>query len=417
MSVPRPAILSAAAAQSAAARSASGAATQASLRERNLALVLTQVAAWDTPTSRADVAALTGLTRSTVSRLVDELVAGGLVDEGEPITGGQRGRPAVPLAPASGTLVGLGLEVNVWHVAASVVDLRGQLLADRIVEGDFVGSDPAEVLAQAASVGIACLGEARTEHPQLRLAGVQLALPGLVDGATLLRAPNLGWRDVSPLGSLREALAASGWDPGEHLWAANEADCAALTVLQGSKHDDLLYVSGEVGIGSAAVVNGGVMTGRHGWAGELGHVCVNDTGPRCGCGSHGCLEVYAGRRALVEAAGVDSLEALVDALRAGDPRALSAVESAGHALAVAVSAALNLLDLPRVVLGGHLALVAEWLTPTLTRELNERVLSAPFSPPEVSTVSLDPAPAARGAALAVRQRVLSDPAAWMSRRD
>lgn len=417
MSVPKSAIPSAAAAQSAAARSASGAATQASLRERNLALVLSQVAAWETPTSRADVAALTGLTRSTVSRLVDELVAGRLVDEGEPITGGQRGRPAVPLEPASGTLVGLGLEVNVWHVAASVVDLRGHALADRLVEGDFVGSDPDAVLRQAAEVGIGCLGEARNQHPGVRLAGVQLALPGLVDAGTLLRAPNLGWRDVSPLPALGQALAASGWDPGAHLWAANEADCAALTVLQGSKHDDLLYVSGEVGIGSAAVVGGDVMTGRHGWAGELGHVCVNDSGPRCGCGSHGCLEVYAGRRALLEASGVDSLESLVDALRAGDARALAAVDTAAHALAVAVSAALNLLDLPRVVLGGHLAVVFEWLQPSLSRELNQRVLSAPFSPPEVSAVSLDPAPAARGAALAVRRRVLADPAAWMTRRD
>lgn len=212
-------------------------------------------------------------------------------------------------------------------------------------------------------------------------------------------------------------MAAAGWALGTHLWTANEADCAALTVLQGSRVDDLLYVSGEVGIGSAAVVAGGVMTGRHGWAGELGHICVNDSGPQCGCGSHGCLEVYAGRRALLERAGVESLDALVDALRSHDARATEAVESAAHALAIAVSAALNLLDLPRVVLGGHLAVVFEWLQPRLSAELNVRVLSAPFSRPEVSAVSLDPAPAAVGAALAVRQRVLADPASWMPARD
>lgn len=190
--MPRSTSLSPAATQSAAARGASGAATQASLRERNLSLVLSQVAGCDSPTSRADVAALTGLTRSTVSRLVDELVAAGLVDEGDPVTGGQRGRPAVPLEPAAGTLVGLGLEVNVWHVAAHVVDLRGQSISNRIVEGDFVNSDPAPVLAQLVEVGVACLAQARELHPHLRLAGVQLALPGLVGGATLLRAPNLG---------------------------------------------------------------------------------------------------------------------------------------------------------------------------------------------------------------------------------
>ncbi len=272
------------------------------------------------------------------------------------------------------------------------------------------------MLAQLAEVGIACLGEARASHRHLSLAGVQLALPGLVDGATLLRAPNLGWHDLRPLEPVRRALAAAGWDPDAHLWTANEADCAALTVLHDSPHDDLLYVSGEVGIGSAAVVGGEVMTGRHGWAGELGHICVDDAGPRCGCGSHGCLEVYAGRRALLDRAGAPSLDALVAALGSGDARALDAVASAAHALAIAVSAALNLLDLPRVVLGGHLAVVFDWIVPTLTRELATRVLSAPFSPPQITAVSLDPAPAAVGAALVVRQQVLADPASWMPAR-
>ena len=106
-------------------------ARQSSLRSLNLATVVRTLYASPTPPSRADLASATGLTRSTVSRLVDELIAHGLVRELDPVFGGMRGRPAVPLAPARGTWLGLGLEVNISHVAARLVDLAGRIVAYR----------------------------------------------------------------------------------------------------------------------------------------------------------------------------------------------------------------------------------------------------------------------------------------------
>lgn len=395
-------------------RRASGAATQASLRERNLALVMGHVAADAAVRSRADIATQTGLTRSTVSRLVDELIAGGLLVEGEPVTAGLRGRPAVPLAAARGTLVGLGLEVNVWHIAVSVVDLGGAVLAHDEVEGDFVGSEPDAVLESVTRLGAATLDLSRTSHPRIQLAGVTVALPGLMDGGVLLRAPNLGWRGVEPLPVVRRVLGEEGWPVDGEAWASNEADCAALTVADQWEHDDILYVSGEVGIGSSVIIGGDVVTGRHGWAGELGHVCVDDSGPVCGCGSRGCLEVFAGRRALFAAAHVDSLDELLTRLRADDPVVTEAVGRGTHALAIALADALNLMDLSQVILGGHLGQLGPWMIPTIAEELGRRVLSAPFSPTKLTVAAAAEADVATGAALAVVRRIIRNPASWLA---
>ena len=389
-------------------------ARQSSLRSLNLATVVRTLYASPTPPSRADLASATGLTRSTVSRLVDELIAHGLVRELDPVFGGMRGRPAVPLAPARGTWLGLGLEVNISHVAARLVDLAGRIVAERIVQGDFAGAAPEPTLGTLAGMARDVLASA---PPRARVAGAQLALPGLVDAAhgVLLRAPNLRWREVEPGRVLAREDALAGLE----LHLGNEADFAAVTVARvgpgrPSALTDFLYISGEVGIGSSLVNRGEVMTGRHGWAGEIGHVCVDPDGPPCACGARGCLEAFAGQHALTTTAGVPDTPALIAALAAGDPLASRTAERAASALGIALSGALNLLDVSQVVLGGHLGALARHLLPGIRAELDVRVLSAPFEEPTVSRVSLDEAPAALGAAYVALDGVLNDPAAYLT---
>lgn len=389
-------------------------ARQSSLRSLNLATVLKQLYGAATPPSRADIAAATGLTRSTVSRLVDELIVHGFARDLDPVFDGQRGRPAVPLAPPAATWAGVGLEVNISHLAVRVVDLAGGVLAERIVTGEYAGVAPKrtlEALAELAHEAIADVGI------DTRLAGIQLALPGLVDAArgVLLRAPNLGWRNVTPAPALADVHGLTGLRVG----LGNEADYAALTVARTAPgrpaaSSDFLYLSGEVGIGSSLVSHGSVMTGRHGWAGEIGHVCVDPAGPVCACGASGCLERYAGQHALTAAAGVPDTDALVRALEAGDAQAMDAADRAGRALGVALSGALNLLDVSQVILGGHLGVLAPYLRTGILAELNVRVLSAPFEAPTVDAVALDPAPAALGAAYVALEDLLSRPADFMA---
>ncbi len=388
---------------------------QALLRSSNLALVARTVFAADPSPTRADVATATSMTRSTVSRLVDDLVAGGVLRELTRVVGPGPGRPGTPLAPGTDRFVALGLQVNVGYLAALVVDLSGTVLAQHLVTDDLRGSAPAPVLERLVGLAAAALAEL----PQARvLVGAGLALPGIVSAGsgTLLRAPNLGWSDLDVAGLVdRDRLR------GAAVTIGNEADLASATVTRTrpghpSPLQDVIYLSGETGIGGTVVVDGESMHGRHGWAGEIGHVTVDPAGPACPCGSTGCLEQYAGKRALLAAAGLAPeapASQLADAVRAGAAGPRSAVDRAAWALGVALAGVVNVVDVPSVVLGGHLRELADVLRPRLEQTLRERVLSARWVTPTVEPSGPGAAPGALGAAYLELERVVADPAVWL----
>ena len=393
---------------------ATAAARQATIRDANLRLVLSTVLSSPEPVSRAGVAVATALTRSTVSRLADDLVAAGLVDELEPVRASVRGRPGTPLV-AGRDLAALGLQVNPGFCAVRVVDLGGRVVDERLVTEDFVGSDPKATLRRIAAVARRVR---RSLPPRLRLVGAGLALPGVVsvEDARVLSAPNLGWSEVDVASVLGPRVLG-----GLPLRVANEADLAARTVTEPlpgrpGPLSDFVYVSGEVGIGGAAVVGGRVFAGRHGWAGEIGHVAVDPDGPACPCGSTGCLEQYAGRRAMLRTARLPDdapMELLAERVRSGDRAARESVDSAARALGVALSSVLNVLDISTVVLGGHLAKAAELIRPSLEEHLQQRVISAPWLRPVVEVAARDDAAGATGAAFAVLDAVIDHPAGWV----
>ncbi len=386
------------------------AARQATLRTSNLGLVLRTVCGAGEPVSRADVAVRTGMTRSTASRLADDLVSAGLVDEAERTAGPARGRPATPLLPGA-RVTALGLQADAGVLAARVVDLRGRVVAERLVEGDWVGSDPASTLGHLGGLAAEVLAGLPRD---VRVVGAGLALPGIVDvdRGVLLRAPNLGWSDLSPADLLAGSL-----PPGLRPALGNEADLAARTVADSAPgrpgaHRDFLYLSGQIGIGGAAVLDGRVMAGSAGWAGEVGHVCVDPAGPACPCGSTGCLERYAGRYAMLAAAGLPPETPpaeLAARAAAGEAAARGALDSAAGALGVALAGVLNVLDLPTVVLGGHLAALADRLAPALEEQLARRVLSARWRRPRIEAAGAHPAAGATGAALRTLDEVLRAP--------
>ncbi len=393
------------------------AARQETLRESNLSLVTEAIFAAPVPPSRADIAALTGMTRSTASRLVDDLLAAGIVREGAPVSAGSRGRPAVPLLPAGGTLAGLGMEIDIDFVAARVLDLTGAVLAEEIVEADFRNTDPADVLPQSGAM--ARRVAARATERGATLVGTGIGLPGLIDEHTdhLLLAPNLGWRDVDVIGLMGEL-------PGQFVMIANEAKLAALSVARElaageEQEQSFIYISAHMGIGAAVVIDGVVSAGPRGWAGEIGHVCVDPAGPRCGCGATGCLEVFAGKSSLRAAVALDSMSSVEDVLRcaaqagSGGDRARAALERAASALGIALSGAVNLLDVDQIVLGGEFGPLAHLLRPGIEAQLRERVLASEFGQQRVRAVTGDDVPAAGGGALRALRTVISYPMQWV----
>jgi predicted NBD/HSP70 family sugar kinase len=395
-------------------RAPANGARQSSLRESNLGLVARTVCASPVPLSRAGVAATTSMTRSTASRLVDDLVAGGILDELQPAEVTGPGRPATPLVAGAG-LVALGLQVNAGAIAARVVDLRGRIVSQEVVPDDFVGSDAAVVLARLSALSRSVLDRIPAHT---KLVGAGLALPGVVSAESghLLLAPNLGWSDLH-LHSAMDPASTGGLVPR----VGNEADLAARTVAESAPGrpgaiTDFVYLSGEIGIGGSVVVDGRGMPGRHGWAGEIGHVSVDPEGPACPCGSTGCLERYAGKDAIFGGAGLAASAGAHELARAvgdGDTRAQAAVSRAAWALGVALSGVINVLDIPAVVLGGHLGQVADLLRPQLERHLRSRTLSARWVTPAIVAAAPDPAPGATGAATLELSTVLAHPAPWL----
>jgi predicted NBD/HSP70 family sugar kinase len=391
----------------------------ATMRERNLAVVLSQVARHQ-PVTRARLAELTGFTKTTVSTLLSVLADAGLVRDGALLHEGERGRPGIAVSLDGSGAAALGLEINVDYLAACVLDLGRRVRYRHTVSADNRGRPPQEVIGSLALLAGQALAAARQQG--LRVAGTTVALPGLLsrERGLLRRAPNLGWTDV-PVGDLLQTglpsmLLPTGRD--------NEANLAALGELwfgSGVALGDFVHVSGEIGIGAGIVVDGRLFRGAHGYAGELGHLVVAPGGPRCSCGGRGCLEQIAGQRALLRAAGLDgpittsatpdgSVAALVRLLEAGEERALTAVADAGAALGSALASAVNLLDPDTIVLGGIFSPLAPWIQVPVERSLTASSGTLQAALPPVVVSGLAAGAAVLGAAGLVIERIIADPA-------
>lgn len=404
--------------------STAGAVRQGSLRELNLAVVLRRIAAADRPPSRAELAAATGLTRATVSAVVDDLIAGRLVAEADPAPRSGAGRPARGLVLAADGPAGLGLEINVDYLAACVVDLTGTVRHHLVRRADLRPVSPADALARLAA--LAAEARAAAVRDGLTLAGAALAVPGLVgEGGRVRLAPNLGWRDVDVPALLADRPLVEPVAGIPPLLVENEANLAALGELHAGPPGpaSFLHVSGEIGIGAGIVLDGALYRGARGWSGEIGHIPVDPRGRPCRCGGQGCLERYAGQEAILAAAGLagadlpaDTAAArLADLAGAGDPATLAALADAGTALGVAVAGVVNLLDLDTVVLGGGYAPLAPWLRPPVVAEVSRRVLTAAWSPVTVRPAALGAQSAAVGGAASMVRRIVDQPVGWLAR--
>ncbi|MEU1015169.1 ROK family protein [Streptomyces sp. NPDC005898] len=403
------------------------------VRRHNLSLVLRAVHD-EGETTRAAVAGRSGLTRAAVSSLTEELLAGGFLTESGKAFSGQAGRPGTVLKVARTGFAGLGVEINIDYVTVCVVDLAG---TDRVRLTEHVDNrdvPPTEVIARAARIAAHALESAAEQdlHP----AAAHLALPGLVSGGVVRHAPNLRWNRVAAEGMFAQALSKlrlmrpphPAADPAPRplpVTTGNEADAAALAELwfgRLGKVRSFLYLTGEIGIGGALLVDGELLGGAHGFAGEIGHFVVDEEGPECRCGARGCLEQYAGQAALLRAAGIaeDAGQPGVAALERraleGDDQARAAIAAAGRTLGLVLSGAVNLVDPDAVVLGGTFRALMPWLRDPIERCLERRVVSGLWSAGSgrlrASSVAGD---AARGSAALVVRDVRADPQGYAER--
>lgn len=383
------------------------------LRHSNLTLILAELVSAHGGLSRSDLAARTGLARPTVSRLTQELIEAGLVVEQISVADGSPGRPGRPLFPASRAVVGIGLEVNVDHVAGAAIDLLGETVDSFVLPIDGVTMSSTEVL-DLLGARLRAMVEALTQLGTKEISGITLAVPSVIDGdgKRVIYASNLEWRDLVPYDVLKTYL-----PDGVPFVVDNDANVQALATASlistsDAPLDSFLYVFGEYGIGGALVENGKVVRGPNGWYGEIGHMAIDPWGDRCHCGAPGCLETFIGRRLLMEKAGLpegSTVDDLVHALEEGSYEALSTVHRAGWALGIALANAANLIDLNQVVLGTGLAPLLPWMENEIKKQLDLRLIGRKSDTIAIRPVAIDANLSSIGGALQSLQVRLDSP--------
>ena len=233
-------------------------------------------------------------------------------------------------------------------------------------------------------------------------------------------APNLGWRDV-PLGSwLARAL-----DVPVPIAVANDADLGVLVEHRRGAAigaDNVLFISGEYGVGGGVIVDGLPLTGVAGYAGEVGHMPINPNGTACRCGSIGCWETEVGEAALLRLAGRPTggggaeVDAVLREADAGSPAALSALDHVGRWLGIGLAGLINIFDPELIVLGGTFGRIHPFIADVLEAELDRRALAGPRRLVRIVPAILGADAPLLGAAELAFEPLLADPAAWLPTR-
>jgi predicted NBD/HSP70 family sugar kinase len=393
------------------------------VRRGNLSTLLTYVHVHGA-TPRSTLTSALGLNRSTIGGLTGELVAAGLVceepgrsyptDDGTARSGG---RPSYVVTPETERVQVLAVDVGVTHLTVARIGLGGVVLArrDRVYRRGT--RRPGDVTTAIAKIGTELISEVSGDAVVL---GVGVAVPGMVRrGDGLVRqAPNLGWRDA-PIGAvLAEKL-------GLHVSVGNDADLgiraehvrgAAAGVL------DAIYLSGHSGVGAGIIGSGTPLSGRTGYAGEVGHTVVNPGGLPCHCGSRGCWETECGEERLFELAGrpagggLTGVQEVVAAAAAGDRVARAALEHVAVWLGRGTANIVNALNPEVVILGGALEEVFMAAADTVRAEFELSALAAPLDQVCIVTPHLGRDSTLVGASELAFDALLSDPLLELSRR-
>ncbi|HVF88108.1 MAG TPA: ROK family transcriptional regulator [Pyrinomonadaceae bacterium] len=318
-------------------------ATSETARDINRRIVLDLIRTRQ-PISRADLARFSGLQRSTVSAIAEQLIAEQWITEGAlgHIARGRRPR-FLNLNNERAGIIGVNVRPRVTTLA--LTGLNARFIAQDSIP---TSSDPQVFLDEL----IEHIQLLRKFHPQILYEGIGVSLPGRVDVNTsqLVFAPNLGWRDVDIKQPLERAT-------GLSVEVDNAANACALFEMWFGKHadeiHDLISLTVSEGIGTGVIANGQLICGVNGMGGEFGHVSLSEDGPACRCGNRGCWEVYASNAAAVNyyaqatnggRSGRNGREAptltfddLLRRCEAGDARAGEAIDRMAHYLGVGVA--------------------------------------------------------------------------------
>jgi predicted NBD/HSP70 family sugar kinase len=307
--------------------------------------------------TRSALARATGLSRTTISTLVGELIEQGLATEatGDGVRRGA-GRPAIEVRLDNSAGAAVSIDVGARHLAVAVGDLAHQVLAEHWTALPIAHSAE-DGMERAATLVREMLDEAGVDEKSV--IGVAMGLPAPIsrpDGHVASSNILPGWAGVDVAAEMSERL-------GTAVFIENDSNLGALAESAwgaGAGFDQLAYIKAATGIGAGLVQDGKLFRGTTGTAGEIGHTTVAEDGPICRCGNRGCLELYAGGTALLRALhqshpDVETLEQVVELAHENHPACVRVLADAGAHIGVAIANLINLFNPRRIIVGGELA--------------------------------------------------------------
>ncbi len=337
------------------------------------------------PVSRADLARISGLQRSTISLITEQLLTEQWITQGAfgHLPRGRKPRFLHLNVERAGII---GVNVRPTGTTIALADLNAKFIAHESFPTNADANVFIKDLTERLRVFIKL-------HPQIYIEGVGVSIPGRVDSISkrIVFAPNLGWRDVD----LQTPLARATGLPVEIENAANA--CALAEIWFDKRSDgirDLIAVTVSEGIGTGIISNGQLVRGANGVAGEFGHVSIEESGPLCKCGNRGCWEVFASNTAAinqyVQTAGGDSkkpknqfesdkpsFDDILHLSEQGDARAIKAIERMGHYLGVGFSMLISGMSPSMIVVIGEVTRSWKRIEPIIKNTLNERLPGSP----------------------------------------
>lgn len=362
--------------------------------------------------SKAGLAQLTGLSPTACGIIVSNLLEKGYIREaGIGVSKGGRRPNLYELNPKS--YYSIGVDIDVDYIRFILMDITGKVeYRDKISSSfDQSASDSIELIEKKVQQIIE-----QNSINENRLLGVGVSVPGMVDNITheIIFAPNLGWERVD----LEHMMSSMG---NFSIYVDNEAMCSAICenwIGCCIEQRDFVCINMKSGIGSSIFAGGNLYRGCSGSAGEIGHIMVDHSGPKCACGNYGCLETLVSTRSMVEKAqrlvrqglicdfsdeleidSINSIDFIIDAVKAGNESArVILVEAAGY-LGLALANLINTINPSRIVLGKELVKFSEDILEHLRNIALVKALKYPASRVEILLSELGEDASALGAAI------------------
>jgi predicted NBD/HSP70 family sugar kinase len=368
------------------------------------------------PLSRADLMRRSGLQRSTVSVITEQLISEQWLREGA-MGHALRGRKPTFLHLNENRAGIFGINIQPGTTDIALANLSGHFLAQESIPTPANSDKFVKQVSQR-------IRELRKEHPQMAYEGIGVSLPGRVDLSTqkFVFAPNLGWREMDLKIQLENAT-------GLSVDLENAANACALSEFWFGKHAEgvrnLIVVTVSEGIGVGMILNGQLVRGTSGMAGEFGHVSINENGPKCGCGNVGCWEVYASNSAAVryytearlsgqngktevsKSAAAATFETVLKLAEQGDPQAVEALSRVAHYLGMGVTMLVAGLAPDVIVVVGNIVRAWDRVGPIVTDVVRQR--SSTHADTRIMAGGLVPQPRLRGIIALVLQKHFGAP--------